>query len=65
MQVFLFFWMTQVFFQAFLYLVLKFLYAVGIPMHFPGLLCPRCIKVCYAAKIEATYTKEAIDPVIP
>ena len=27
-------------------------------------LCPRCIKVCYAAKIEATYTKEAIDPVI-
>jgi hypothetical protein len=28
-------------------------------------LCPRCIKVCYAAKIEATYTKEAIDPVIP
>ena len=28
-------------------------------------LCPRYIKVCYAAKIEATYTKEAIDPVIP
>ena len=28
-------------------------------------LCPRYIKVCYAAKVESTYTKEAIDPVIP
>jgi len=36
---FLFFWMMQVFFQALLDLVLKFLDAVGIPMHFPGLLC--------------------------
>ena len=23
-------------------------------------LCPRCIKVCYAAKVESTYTKEAL-----